>query len=502
MRILAAWFLSSALPLVSAAAPTNLSPSTDAANPVALLSATQKDFLYTKDIAARRTAITKNSATYETLFCYGSQLKLSWTGTTGECTVSVKRLADGQVVWTGTSTAMSVEVVNLEIGAGYEWTVSCGGESASATFYTEDTPPRLIKTGEMKNMRDLGGWTGTLDGKQYKVRQNLLFRGGAADSPSPDKYLIPDDSERAFFYDVVGLKNEVDFRDFNDSKRGDISKNAKNNGTYMIDLTGTHITYSNISIENNETGSDKNPNFPKVLKLLTNPTNLPAYFHCKSGRDRTGTCAAVLLAVLGVSKDDIVRDYQTTSDKDNYETTGGYYYGGFKNFIENELGAYKDAKLSLAENVSAYLQDCGITPKEIETFRETMLEGYGEEPPVVDPEDPSTYSDLEPSGEPEISTNLTMSVGGTLTFSHRYRKNLRYWLLGSTNGTSVAVAELNVPVASCTNFVGYSSRSTIKTNEVTLTIQAAAPGTAVISLGRQYKSKQPVRAERYQILVK
>ena len=501
MRILAAWFLSSALPLVSAAAPTNLSPSTDAANPVALLDATQKDYLYTKDIAARRTAI---SATYATLFCYGSQLKLSWTGTTGECKVSVKRLSDDKVVWTGMSTTMSVEVVNLEIGAGYEWTVTCGGVSASATFYTEDTPPRLIKTGEMKNMRDLGGWTGTLDGKQYKVRQNLLFRGGAADSPKTRDdytYLIKQDSDRDFFYNVVRLLNEVDLRDLRDnSTRGDISKTAKQNGEYKIDLTGTHITYTNIAIENNETGSDKNPNFPAVLKLLTNPTNLPAYFHCKSGRDRTGTCAAVLLAVLGVSKDDIVRDYQTTSDKDNYETTGGYYNGGFKNFIENELGAYKDAKLSLAENVSAYLQDCGITPKEIETFRETMLEGYGEEPPVVDPEDPAIDPEFEPSGEPEISTNLAMSVGSELTFSHRYRKNLRYWLLGSTN--DVATAELNVPDAPCTNYAGYQNRSTIKTNEVTLTIRAKTSGTAVISLGRQYKLKEPVRAVRYQIEVK
>ena len=116
-------------------------------------------------------------------------------------------------------------------------------------------------------------------------------------------------------------------------------------------------------------------------------------------------------------------------------------------------------------------------------------------------EDDPEYSDLEPVGEPEISTNLMMSVGSELTFPHRFRKNLRYWLLGSTNGTAVATAELNVPVAACTNYVGYSSRSTIKTNEVALTIQAKAPGAAVISLGRQYKLKEPVRAVRYQIRV-
>ena len=39
---------------------------------------------------------------------------------------------------------------------------------------------------------------------------------------------------------------------------------------------------------------------------------LPAVFHCHAGKDRTGVLAALLLAALGVSRDDILDDYELT----------------------------------------------------------------------------------------------------------------------------------------------------------------------------------------------
>ena len=301
------------------AAPTNLSPSTTGESPVALLTADQKDYLYTKTFDERREIAKLGQQA--TLFCYGSPLTLSWTGTTGECTVEVRKLPrtvaeaatvrEGTVVWTGTTRSTSVTVYNLEAGAQYEWTVTCGGESASAAFTTEGTAPRLVKTGLIKNLRDLGGWTGTLGGKSYKVRQNLIFRGGAADDPKATgtlpAYLITDDSDRDFFYYVVGLKNEVDLRNPNDTS--DITYAAKQSGKYKFDLTGEHVAYNNHSIANNDLPTSGE--IVKVWRPLTTPAKLPAYFHCKSGRDRTGIVASVLLAVLGVSRDDILRDYQT-----------------------------------------------------------------------------------------------------------------------------------------------------------------------------------------------
>lgn len=110
------------------------------------------------------------------------------------------------------------------------------------------------------------------------------------------------------------------------------------------------------------------------MKFLADPANLPAYFHCKSGRDRTGMAAGFLLALLGVSRDDIIRDYQTTSDK-NY-----YAKYGFKAFLDSTLPNYKSSQLSLAENAKAYLIGRGMTDGQVEDFRKKMLFGYGESP--------------------------------------------------------------------------------------------------------------------------
>jgi protein-tyrosine phosphatase len=46
-----------------------------------------------------------------------------------------------------------------------------------------------------------------------------------------------------------------------------------------------------------------------ALTLLAARDAYPAVFHCAAGKDRTGMLAAVILALLGVSDDDIARDY-------------------------------------------------------------------------------------------------------------------------------------------------------------------------------------------------
>jgi len=46
-----------------------------------------------------------------------------------------------------------------------------------------------------------------------------------------------------------------------------------------------------------------------VFKLLAEPDNLPLVFHCTGGKDRTGTCAALILLALGVSEKMVIYDH-------------------------------------------------------------------------------------------------------------------------------------------------------------------------------------------------
>lgn len=335
-----------------------------------LFSDEQYNYLYNMT-QSERSFVLKNRKMETAVFCSGSPLTLSWKNSSGTCTVTVKRLSDGIAFWTGTTSGTSVSVVNLEVGVGYTWTVKDSSGSAEATFYTRPEPPRLIKSGTMQMMRDQGGWIG-LEGR--RIRQGLIFRGGPADNGTPDQ------AARDFFYDVIGLKNEIDLR-------GSSEWTSTSTKGYMFDPTEKIVTFNHWEITYNKlyTASDiksdtKAQNFKKVFQLLFDPTKLPAYFHCRVGRDRTGTVAGLVLAVLGVSEDDIVRDYQASAYKGEDMYSSSYMNGGFKSYLAS-IKNYKDSKLSIAENAKAYfIKELEFTDAQVETFRKTMLIGYGEPP--------------------------------------------------------------------------------------------------------------------------
>ena len=46
---------------------------------------------------------------------------------------------------------------------------------------------------------------------------------------------------------------------------------------------------------------------------LADPARVPAVFHCHAGKDRTGIVAALLLEALGVSRADVLDDYELTA---------------------------------------------------------------------------------------------------------------------------------------------------------------------------------------------
>jgi protein-tyrosine phosphatase len=46
-----------------------------------------------------------------------------------------------------------------------------------------------------------------------------------------------------------------------------------------------------------------------VIRRLSEPESRPLVFHCNTGKDRAGTCAALILLVLGVSEETVIHDY-------------------------------------------------------------------------------------------------------------------------------------------------------------------------------------------------
>jgi protein-tyrosine phosphatase len=58
---------------------------------------------------------------------------------------------------------------------------------------------------------------------------------------------------------------------------------------------------------------DHTAEYGTFLKSLADIAKRPALVHCAAGKDRTGVAAALVLRVLGVSREQILQDYQLTN---------------------------------------------------------------------------------------------------------------------------------------------------------------------------------------------
>lgn len=54
------------------------------------------------------------------------------------------------------------------------------------------------------------------------------------------------------------------------------------------------------------------PEVAEVLRLVSDPMNLPILIHCELGKDRTGYIIALILSCLEIDEDIIIQDYEKT----------------------------------------------------------------------------------------------------------------------------------------------------------------------------------------------
>ncbi len=162
-----------------------------------------------------------------------------------------------------------------------------------------------IRFERLHNFRDLGGWT-TADG--LVTRQGVLWRSdslGALAGADLDRFC------------GLGVRTVIDLR---------YPWEIAVAGRVPLDLA-----YHNLSIEHRpydqaavspdvepagffadryaEVAADGAAEIRDVLRLIAGDARLPLVFHCKSGKDRTGIIAALVLSLLGVPREDVVTDF-------------------------------------------------------------------------------------------------------------------------------------------------------------------------------------------------
>lgn len=224
---------------------------------------------------------------------------------------------------------------------------------------------RLLPMDGAHNTRELGGYK-TTDGKS--VKWGMLFRSDKLSdiSETDQKYL-----------QALGIKKIVDFR-------------SEEEKTEDPDIIPTGISYVEMPISVDGAMRSK---IEAVLKgetdkevesflidanreFVTNYTDVyenflrglidedaPTLFHCTAGKDRAGFAAAISLIALGVSREDVIKDYMKTN-------------AFTEDRIEEILGQIK--LMSLYQTDAEILRPLiGVEQIYIETAFETAEEQYG-----------------------------------------------------------------------------------------------------------------------------
>lgn len=213
------------------------------------------------------------------------------------------------------------------------------------------------------NLRDVGGHATRTGGR---VRQGLLYRseqlGHVASADMPEFaalglkkiYDLRTEAERDALPDVVPPGAEGEVEDVLADAKGaapaqllallaDPPKaNTMLGGGKIVQLFEKSYREF-ISLPSARQG------FADMFGELSDPANLPALFHCTTGKDRTGWAAAALLALCGVAGEDVMQDYLRSNDFILPE-----YTAMIDKYVA--LGVEKDILLSILGVRREYLQ--------------------------------------------------------------------------------------------------------------------------------------------------
>jgi len=195
---------------------------------------------------------------------------------------------------------------NFRTACGYRWEVDVAGKGcAKGTFRTEDRPPRLLRDPGIPNLRDLGGWK-TADGR--RVKQGLLYRSAnlcenADECPDGKVRLRTTPETRRYLSEDLGIRTELDLRTPKEC-RG-LESSPIGDAVRRVEIS------SGCYAQMKEPWAKEA--LRKDLELILDAKNLPILFHCSGGRDRTGALAFIVNGLLGVSEEDLARDWDATA---------------------------------------------------------------------------------------------------------------------------------------------------------------------------------------------
>lgn len=273
-----------------------------------------------------------------------------------ELFVSEKSNFDSPIVYSLSGDVTSVDVYNLKTGTQYYFrfvlSVSNGTKTSVDGSFRTAEGPRMLNIDGVSNARDFGGWK-TLDGK--RIRQGILYRSSELDGAIDSKYTITPDGVNTMLT-VLGIKSDFDLRYEGDNLSGTDALGASVAHNYYA-----APLYSEVFSDNGKQA------MKNVFSDLAENGSNPVLIHCTHGMDRTGTVIYLLGAVLGMSEEDLMREYQLSA------FCHGEMWG--MNQMNEFIGMLKSYEgVTIQKKAENYLLSVGVTPEEIAAIRATYLE--------------------------------------------------------------------------------------------------------------------------------
>ena len=247
------------------------------------------------------------------------------------------------------------EIKNLTPGYVSEYTVTDGSEITDFGLLRPTGKIRLIDCGNgASNVRDLGGWS--CDGGM--IRYGRLFRGGLISDPTKARDVLVEQCGVRAELNLRGAEESPD----TDSPLGDDIRCCRPERCQWYKLDDGDV-------------------WREIFRFIFDAARdrLPLYFHCAAGGDRTGTCAYIIEALLGVSQSDIDLDYELSDFADTEcgrlrSNRGEWTYG----WLCDSADAISEASV-LRDRIALWLKSLGFTADDINTFRHYMIDGSPED---------------------------------------------------------------------------------------------------------------------------
>ena len=252
----------------------------------------------------------------------------------------------------------SLIIENLIPGVKYFWKVRVTSqndeEKDSKTYcFTTKGNVRTITIDGVSNSRDLGGIK-TADGKT--VRYGMIYRSANLDSVTEKGKT---EAKR------LGIKTDLDLRGAGAPTVSPLGESvnlvAKNAPNYTGEPSGINGTQEYRDALRDE------------IKLFAYAENYPILFHCQIGRDRTGTLAMFILAICGVEKEAILRDYELTYFSYAGTSDGKTECPDWMDYTCSFLYGLSESGTTLCEKATNYALALGVTEAEIASIRKLVL---------------------------------------------------------------------------------------------------------------------------------